>query len=166
MNQKLKQGDHFPSIKLALTNGDDIIIPDAISSRYAVLVFYRGQWWIYCTQQLAEWERNFNELRELGALVYAISVDSIEEADIVSNFAPNINIAYGAYKIQSDLVGAWWNDSGSYIEPAEFILGRGGIILGSMYASGPVGRMSPADVINLIKSRESGRQWTWRKTSR
>ncbi len=109
---------------------------------------------------MAEWERNFNELRELGAFVYAISVDNVEEANVVSNFAPNLNIAYGASKTQSDLVGAWWSSSGSYIEPTEFILGRGGIILGSMYASGPVGRMNPTDVINLIKSRESGRQWT------
>jgi len=101
MNGMLRQGDHFPSIKLTLTDGNHITIPDEISSRYAILMFYRG-----------------------------------------------------TSKSQSDSIGAWWNHDGSYIEPTEFILGRGGIILGSIYASGPIGRMNPTDVIQLIKARE------------
>jgi peroxiredoxin len=103
---------------------------------------------------LAEWERNLKELKALGAEVYAVSVDGVDEANIVATIAPHLNIAYGASKSQSDSIGAWWNHDGSYIEPTEFILGRGGIILGSIYASGPIGRMNPTDVIQLIKARE------------
>lgn len=103
---------------------------------------------------MAEWERNFEELISFDAAVYAVSVDDVEEANIVATIAPHLKIAYGASKSQSDSVGALWNHEGSYIEPTEFILGRGGIVLGSVYASGPVGRMSPTDVIQLIKARE------------
>ncbi|MBO54843.1 MAG: hypothetical protein CL886_04190 [Dehalococcoidia bacterium] len=37
------------------------------------------------------------------------------------------------------------------------MLGRGGVVLGSMYASGPVGRMRVEEAINLINNRERRR---------
>ena len=58
-----------------------------------------------------------------------------------------------------DRIGAWWSDDrGGYIQPAEFLLGRGGVVLGAMYASGPVGRMSADEVIHAITSRENRRR--------
>jgi hypothetical protein len=39
----------------------------------------------------------------------------------------------------------------------EFMLLRNGTIFGSMYASGPVGRMGADEVINSIKGRERRR---------
>jgi len=39
----------------------------------------------------------------------------------------------------------------------EFIVLRNGTIFGSMYASGPVGRMGVEEVLNSIKSREHRR---------
>ena len=47
---------------------------------------------------------------------------------------------------------------GGYVQPAEFLLGRGGVVLGSMYASGPVGRMAVEEVIHSITSRENRRR--------
>ena len=44
MHNKLKQGDHFPSITLNLVDGGTIRIPDDMPTRYAVLLFYRGYW--------------------------------------------------------------------------------------------------------------------------
>jgi hypothetical protein len=40
------------------------------------------------------------------------------------------------------------------IQPAEFVLGRGSVVLGSMDASGPVGRMGADEVVRLITTRE------------
>ena len=40
----------------------------------------------------------------------------------------------------------------------EFLLGRGGIVLGSMYASGPVGRMGADEAVRLITMREGRRR--------
>ena len=68
-------------------------------------------------------------------------------------------MAYGATKADSDLIGAWWSeDRDGYIQPAEFLLGRGGTILGAMYASGPVGRMGADEAIPLITRRENIRR--------
>ena len=64
------------------------------------------------------------------------------------------SIAYRLTKEDAENVGAWWQDSLGFIEPAEFIIGRGGIVLGSMYASGAVGRVDVDDVIDLIRKRE------------
>ena len=44
MGEKLQQGDQFPSLKLSLVGGGSIRIPDEASSRYVVLLFYRGRW--------------------------------------------------------------------------------------------------------------------------
>ena len=68
-------------------------------------------------------------------------------------------MAYGATKADSDLIGAWWSeDRDGYIQPAEFLLGRGGTVLGAMYASGPVGRMGADEAIPLITRRENIRR--------
>ncbi len=68
-------------------------------------------------------------------------------------------IAYGATKKDGATIGAWWSeDRGGYIQPAEFLLGRGGTVLGSMYASGPVGRMGADEAIRQITRREGIRR--------
>ena len=68
-------------------------------------------------------------------------------------------MAYGATKSDGDAVGAWWSEErGGYIQPVEFLLGRGGTVLGDMYASGPVGRMGADEAIRLITRRENMRK--------
>ena len=44
MTEKLLQGDRFPAIKLNLTDGSAIALPDQIPGRYLALLFYRGAW--------------------------------------------------------------------------------------------------------------------------
>ena len=53
-------------------------------------------------------------------------------------------------------VGAWWTTDhhGRYMQPTELLISRGGVIFGSMYASGPVGRMSVDEVLVAIRNRE------------
>jgi hypothetical protein len=68
-------------------------------------------------------------------------------------------VAYGVTQEESERFGAWWSqDRGGYIQPAEFLLGRGGVVLGSMYASGPVGRMGADEAIRQITNRENRRR--------
>jgi hypothetical protein len=53
----------------------------------------------------------------------------------------------------------WFGDDhhGHYIQPMEFLLGRGGAVYGAMYATGPIGRMAVDEAINgLIFRREWG----------
>ena len=94
----------------------------------------------------------------MGATIYAVSVDSLEEAGEVAAKGLAFPVAYGATKEEAESIGAWWSeDRGGYIQPTEFLLGRGGVVLGSMYASGPVGRMGAEEAIRLITNRERRR---------
>lgn len=158
MNEKLQQGDRFPSITLRLVGGDTIGIPDGITSRYLVLLFYRGHWCPYCQRQLAAFEARRPELEDLDAKIIAVSVDTEEQAKEVKAKGISFDIAYGATKEDAVAIGAWWEPQRSYIQPAEFMIGRGGVVLGSMYASGPVGRMGADEVIRAITNRERRRK--------
>ena len=44
MEEKLQQGDRFPSLTLNLIYGETLRIPEDMPSRYLVLLFYRGHW--------------------------------------------------------------------------------------------------------------------------
>ena len=92
--------------------------------------------------------------------VYVVSVDTKELAqEVVDKHNLTFNMAYGATKADGDLMGSWWSeDRGGYIQPTDFLLGRGGTVLGAMYASGPVGRMGADEAIRLITRRENIRR--------
>ncbi len=68
-------------------------------------------------------------------------------------------VAYGVNDSDFAGLGAWWNEDhhGYYIQPTELLISRGGVIFGSLYASGPVGRMAVDEVMTAIRSRESTR---------
>ncbi len=108
---------------------------------------------------MAAWEQSKAELEGLEATIYAVSVDSLEQAQGVVDRGLTFPVAYGATREQSELIGAWWSEErGGYIQPAEFLLGRGGVVLGSMYASGPVGRIGADEATRLITFRERRRR--------
>jgi peroxiredoxin len=110
-------------------------------------------------RQLAAFEEKKAELDALGATIYAASVDTLEQAkEVADKQRLSFPVAYGVTREESERFGAWWSsDRGGYIQPSEFIIGRGGVVLGSMYASGPVGRMGADEVIRQITSRERRR---------
>ena len=111
---------------------------------------------------MASYEEKKEELEALEALestVYTISVDNLDQAHEVVDQGVSYPVAYGATRADAELLGAWWSeDRGGYIQPAEFLLARGGAVLGSMYASGPVGRMAAEEAIRLITNRERRRR--------
>lgn len=65
-------------------------------------------------------------------------------------------VAYNLDEAEHAGIGGWWTTDhhGRYMQPTELLISRGGVIFGSMYASGPVGRMSIDEVLTAIKSRE------------
>ena len=44
MGTKLNMMDQFPDVTLTSTAGDEIRLPEDISSSYAIVLFYRGHW--------------------------------------------------------------------------------------------------------------------------
>ncbi len=108
---------------------------------------------------MAAYQEKKEELEALEATIYAVSVDSLEQAQEVAAKGLTFPVAYGATKEEAESIGAWWSDErDGYIQPAEFLLGRGGVVLGSMYASGPVGRMGADEAVRLITNRERRRR--------
>lgn len=108
---------------------------------------------------MAAWEEAKAELEELEATIIAASVDSLEHAQEIVDLGLTFPMAYGVTKGESESFGAWWSeDRGGYIQPSEFLLGRGGVVLGAMYASGPVGRMGADEAIRQITNRERRRR--------
>ena len=91
-------------------------------------------------------------------MIVAASVDTLEQAREVADRGFSFQIAYDATKEDGDAMGAWWESQRGYIQPTDFIIGRGGNVLGSMYGSGQVGRMSPDEVVHFITSRENRRR--------
>ena len=92
----------------------------------------------------------------------AIVGASVEPKEVVQEMATKAGVtfpmAYGVTRADADHLGSWWSDDrGGYIQPTEFLLGRGGTVLGAMYASGPVGRVSPDEAVHFIESRERRR---------
>ena len=109
-------------------------------------------------RQLAAYEAKKAELAALGATIYAASVDSLEQAQEVGQRGFTFPLAYGMTREEAEVFGAWWDSGRGFIQPAEFLLGRGGVVLGSMYASGPVGRMEADEAVQLITTRERRRR--------
>ena len=95
----------------------------------------------------------------MEATVIAVSVDDEEHAKEMADKGLTFPVAYGVTREESESFGAWWSeDRGGYIQPSEFLIGRGGVVLGAMYASGPVGRMGADEAIRLITRREQTRK--------
>jgi hypothetical protein len=41
---KLIGGDNFPNLALNIAGGDNLSLPEDITSDYAIVLFYRGHW--------------------------------------------------------------------------------------------------------------------------
>lgn len=109
---------------------------------------------------MASYQENLDELTELGATVVAVSVESLESTqEMVEKHGLTFPVAYGVTGDQVEGFHPLYNEDhhGRYIQPMEFLLLRNGSVFGSMYASGPVGRMGVEEVLNSIRSRERRR---------
>ena len=109
---------------------------------------------------MAAYESKKAEFDALEATIYAASVDSLEQAKEVAAQGLSFPIAYGVTIEEGAGFGAWKaeDNHGIYLQPTEFLLGRGGVVLGAMYASGPVGRMGADEALTSITNRERRRQ--------
>jgi len=107
---------------------------------------------------LAAFQEQKAELEALGVTVIAACVDTKEQVEDVANNNPGgltFPMAYGVTKEDADTLGSWWSeDRGGYIQPTEFLISRGGMVFGALYASGPIGRMGADEVIRSITNRE------------
>jgi hypothetical protein len=82
------------------------------------------------------------------------SVDPIEKAKEVSTEV-SFSVGYGVTRSDAHMLGSFWEERRSIIQPSEFILNPDGKVIFSSYSDGPLARLEPADLIQWIKRKES-----------
>ncbi|MBI2857747.1 MAG: redoxin domain-containing protein [Chloroflexi bacterium] len=103
---------------------------------------------------MAAFQEKNGQLESLGATVYVASADPLERAQEVASRSLTYSVAYGVTRADCDLFGGWWDEDRGFAEPSEFIIERGGAVLASIYASGPLGRMEASEVVTFLTNRE------------
>ncbi|HJM54409.1 MAG TPA: hypothetical protein QGI07_10385 [Dehalococcoidia bacterium] len=94
-----------------------------------------------------------------ATVITATAADKESTIKMAEENGLTMPIAYGVTDEMVTGFDPWCGDGhhGYYIQPMEFLLGRGASVYGSMYASGPVGLMRADEAINgLIWRRERG----------
>ena len=106
---------------------------------------------------MAAYQESLDALSELGVTVIAAAVDDRETlAEMVREDGLTFPVAYGVTQESVASLAPWWTEDprhGRYLQPMEFLVRRD-TVLGSMYASGPIGRMGVEQALAFIRSRE------------
>ena len=83
----------------------------------------------------------------------AASVDSEEDTKKLSlKESFSFPIAYGLTALDiAEKTGAYYNDERGFLHATGFLLRPDGTVVTAVYASGPVGRLTPNDALRIIK---------------
>jgi len=126
----LKAGDQAPDFTAETYTGETVTLSDVYKDGPVVLIFYRGGWCPYCNRQLQELQARFEEFKDLGANLVAVSVDLRENtAKTVAENAlsfptvsdPDIKVveSYGLiYQVPEELVAKYKNEYAIDLEAA------------------------------------------------
>lgn len=77
----LKPGDAAPAFALPDANGKLVRSTDLLALGPLVVCFFRGRWCPYCVTELETWRDLFPALRQRGALLVAISPQTVRQND-------------------------------------------------------------------------------------
>ncbi len=69
----LKEGAEIPAFELANSKGEVIKIAELLKQGPVVINFFRGGWCPYCSLELKKLQDNYQEFKNLGAEIVAIS---------------------------------------------------------------------------------------------
>jgi peroxiredoxin len=124
----LAEGATAPDFSLASTTVAAWSLKETLTSKRAVLVFYRGSWCPYCEKQLGQLQEKLGELEKRNVAVAALSVDPVPKSKelqaklklsypIISD--PNLE-AIRAFGVEDAENGIAW--------PAVYVIDPGGKI--------------------------------------
>ena len=148
----LSPGDPFPTLKLNLPGGQTLTLPDAFAGTFGVVLFYRGSWCPYCNTQLRAFQRASERLAETGTQVVALSTDDEgTTAELIAKLGLTFPVGHSADPAAiSAATGAFVNPEPAYLQSTGFVLDPTGNVVVSVYSSGAIGRLVPADVIGMV----------------
>ena len=81
--QILPVGDLAPEFALPDSNGRIVRSTDLLALGPVIVNFFRGRWCPYCMAELVAWRDFYSEVRALGALLVAISPQTVHQNDLL-----------------------------------------------------------------------------------
>lgn len=100
--------------------------------------------------------QNYTELRSIGVRVVAASVDTADQTATLAEELElhDIEMASGLDAVSvAASVGAYLDTSHEpFLQPTAFVLNPKGDVVQSLYSSAAMGRLTPIDVVKLVKS--------------
>jgi peroxiredoxin len=170
----LKPGDAAPSFVLPDANGKMVNSADLLALGPLVACFFRGRWCPYCVTELETWRDLFPAVRERGALMVAISPQTIRQNDfavtqhalpfpLLRDEGATVAAKFGAaYSVPTYMQGYYRSilvnipfingeQSWRLPVPATFVIGRNGIIAWSQGRADFRVRPEPAEALNALQ---------------
>ncbi len=86
--QILAVGELAPGFALNDTNGRTVRSTDLLALGPLILNFFRGRWCPYCMAELQAWRDAYPAVRERGALLAAISPQTVHQNDLLTQQHP------------------------------------------------------------------------------
>ena len=149
--------DPFPAIELQLLSGETFNLPEDLSGTYGVLLFYRGDWWPYCRQQLADFQAALQDFLAEQIKVIGGSVDPVEKTEkLAHKIGLTFPIACGLdVEMVSRLIGSFYDEDKKYLQPTNIIVRPDKTVEIAAYSTGATGRFVAKDVLSLVKYYKS-----------
>ena len=138
--------------------GGSLSLPQDFAGSFGLVLAYRGAWCPFCQAQLADFAQGWDELSATSIKMVALSVeDEAQAKSVIDKHAIRFPVAHsvdaGAFAAAT---GAFLGEGPHRIEPTAFILMPDATVRTSLYASGPIGRITSAELIrfvNFVKAR-------------
>ena len=177
----IKVGQKIPASILKTIDGKSFDLNKAISSKPALVIFYRGGWCPYCNKHLGKLQEMETKILELGYQILAISPDrpaKLKESmdkqgakyTVLSDSKMTVSSAFGlAFKLPEKLVKTYKEkykidlegDSGETHHllpvPAAFIVGTDGMVKFSYVNPNYKVRVEPGVLMAAARAYISGR---------
>ena len=170
----LKPGDLAPAFVLPDANGKSVRSADLLALGPLVVNFFRGRWCPYCVTELEAWRDLFPALRERGALLVAISPQTVRQNDfavsqhslpfpLLRDESAAIAAEFGAaYTVPEFMQGYYRSilvnipfingeSSWRLPVPATFVIDRNGVVIWSQGHADFRVRPDPADAIKSLQ---------------
>lgn len=149
----LNPGDPFPALTLALPGGESAELPSSLHGHYGVVLFFRGSWCPYCNAQLRAFRRAEPQLAAAGVRVVALSVDDeATTSALIEKHGLSFPVGHSAdAHAVREATGAFVNPDPVYLQSTGFVLDPEGRVIVSVYSSGAIGRLTPDDVVGLVR---------------
>jgi peroxiredoxin len=176
------KGDRIPEVSVKAADASVVKLREAVKSKPAVLIFYRGGWCPFCSRHLMALVEVEKDLTDAGFQILAISADQPAKLaetpnrekltyTLLSDASMDAAKAFGiTFKVPDELVAKYKNEYQIDIEaasgkthhllphPAVFIVDREGVIRFAHVNPDYKTRLEPAEILKA--ARESARPAT------